>query len=114
MMPLLQASHAGGVGGVLNDIRVAPVLAAEYREQAQFGALDFFRNMAVNNSVVPAIHDDGTRTYKASQCSCSNGDVMGHCDGDVLWLQASSPDEEALVKAAASFNVNMMSRDGPV
>jgi hypothetical protein len=28
--------------------------------------------------------------------------------------QASSPDEEALVKAAASFNVTMLGRDGPL
>jgi magnesium-transporting ATPase (P-type) len=78
-------------GGVLCDPRLSVVLGQEAREGTSGGALDFFRNMAVNNSVVPSAHLDGSRTYKAS-----------------------SPDEEALVKAAASFNVTMMSREGPV
>lgn len=53
------------------------------------GALEFFRCLALNNDVVPTVSEDGTRHYKAS-----------------------SPDEEALVKAAQGYGITLWEREG--
>ena len=47
------------IGGVLGDQRMVAAL-----DQGNTQCVNFFLCMAVNNSVVPSVHADGTRVYK--------------------------------------------------
>lgn len=82
--------HAAGTG-IMADMRLYEAAcrdAAEGRISAS--ALEFLRCLALNNDVVPSAgKDGGGPTYKAS-----------------------SPDEEALVKAAAAYGVALVEREG--
>ncbi len=121
------ATRVKHAGGVLQDPRM--VSALEGGNQA---AINFYRCMAVNNSVVPSVHEDGTRTYKVGvvigeggqKCTAAGVAIVATPPGSIgfrlcvlvlfftLTRQASSPDEEALVQAADSYRVSMMSREG--
>jgi phospholipid-translocating ATPase len=81
--------HAAA-GGIMADMRLHDAAsrdAAAGRRDAC--ALEFLRTLALNNDVVPSTGRDGGRVYKAS-----------------------SPDEEALVKAAAAYGVALVQREG--
>jgi phospholipid-translocating ATPase len=58
-------SSIPSIGGVLNDPRLTTMLDSNLRERSRsMGPVDFFRCMAVNNSVVPSMREDGHYVYK--------------------------------------------------
>lgn len=77
--------------GIMNDERLKQRIESQFRGETEPGqggaALEFMRCLALNNAVIPA-HQGGRIVYKAS-----------------------SPDEEALVKAAAVYNVKLIARE---
>ncbi|KJE94424.1 P-type ATPase [Capsaspora owczarzaki ATCC 30864] len=79
-----------------------------------FAALSFFRVLAVCHTVVPAT------SMQAHQHARSHGAAFEHHvsapgqDESELVYQASSPDEEALVKAAAKMRIKLLRREGSI
>ena len=85
--------------GIMEDARLRALVAAEKSAGVHGpGGLEFMRCMALNSTVVPSLSADG-----------GGG---GGGDFDIPKYKASSPDEEALVKAAASYGVILMKREG--
>ena len=82
--------------GIVEDARLRSLVAAEKAAGVRGpGGLEFMRCMALNSTVVPSLAADG-----------ESGEL------GVPKYKASSPDEEALVKAAASYGVVLMKREG--
>ncbi len=82
--------------GMMGDARLRSLVAAEKGSDVRGpGGLEFMRCMALNSTVVPSLSADG-----------DGGEF------DIPKYKASSPDEEALVKAAASYGAILLKREG--
>ncbi|KAJ9515335.1 hypothetical protein QJQ45_006610 [Haematococcus lacustris] len=76
--------------------------AADPADPPDPAVVRYFINLAVCNTVVPQVLEDGSHVYQARD------EAAVWCGGP--WLQAASPDEEALVQGAAYAGYRLQAR----
>lgn len=98
--PMPPSLQSGSAGGIMADMEFYCAAVNEHKNNRRDAcALEFLRCLALNNDVVPSAAKGGASNLPPGISR-------------IPVYKASSPDEEALVKAAAAYGVVLSEREG--